>query len=177
MSRRHNKRRISWLIILFLIVVACVVIFFVWKAYLNVPGGDNGEGDGLGLLEHEEQEKEESTEEMEYDDKKVKQYEGGDPNSVDELSGVITYTGIIDGKLIIRTNIDQFLNSGECKLSLIDVDEIIFEDTVDIINSASTATCEGFDISMDKVSGDNLKIEIRIEAGNKVGLINGEVAL
>ena len=160
-----------------MVALVCGVTFFVWKNYQNEPKDEKDKDKGQELLIQSEQKDDEEVDDEQYDDGKSKQYEGDNPNDAYELSGVVTYAGTTDDKLIIRANIDQFLSDGMCKLSLLKGDEVVYKESVGIISSASTATCEGFDVLMNKISGDELKIVIEIESGDKTGTIEGEVVL
>ncbi|MBR3172519.1 hypothetical protein IKF21_01195 [Candidatus Saccharibacteria bacterium] len=102
------------------------------------------------------------------------QHEGGDPNTAEELSGIITYTGINEGILTIRTSIDQYLIDGTCDLTLMQGGTIIYSDTTNIVGDVSTATCQGFDIGAAGLGGGNIEIIINLNADGKRGTIRGE---
>jgi hypothetical protein len=115
---------------------------------------------------------------IEEDDKKVKQYEGENPNKTKELSGVITFAGVVDEKVIIRANIDQYLNEGICKLNLIGNGGVVaYEDSANVISSASTATCEGFDMPLNRINDGDYRIVIEIKANKKTGTIEGTLEI
>lgn len=109
------------------------------------------------------------------DSKNFRQYEGPDPNSLEELTGNISYKGIIDNQLIIRVNIDQF-TSGNCDLILTAGDQTITRHT-GIINNASTSTCNGFDIPASEISSGTWQIRIDLSSNDKKGTITGEISL
>lgn len=73
------------------------------------------------------------------------QYEGSNPNSEEHLTGAITYKAVSDGQLILRTSIDQTLNSGTCSLSLVNQQKTVNK-TATIIPNPASSTCEGFNI-------------------------------
>ncbi|MBR3115943.1 hypothetical protein IKF30_01825 [Candidatus Saccharibacteria bacterium] len=179
MSRRRSKKWISRLIIFVLLIVACIIIYLVWDNYFDDKKDEGGEGEPeLSIQEGGGNATEDSEDDtQEEDDKKVKQYEGGDPNNAEELSGAVTYAGVVGDVVMIRMNIDQYLGEGQCKLSLLNNATVAYEDTASIVSSASTATCDGFDVPVSKLSGGNYDIVIKIEASDKTGSITGEVAL
>ena len=176
-KRRRSKRWISWLIFLVLLIVAGVVCYLVWNNYFN----DNKK-DGQGGAEISEEAEEgnnivKSDGIDEDDEKKVKQYEGNDPNEAGELSGVVTYANVMDDKVTIRVNIDQYLSDGSCELSLMSGDFVAYEETTKIVSAASTSTCEGFDISLSKIGRGAFSIIIKLSADNKTGVVKGEVSI
>ena len=108
----------------------------------------------------------------------VVQYEGENPNSATDLTGVVTYAGLVGDKLTIRVNINQYLSGGSCALRLLYEDDInVYSETVNIVNSASTSTCEGFDVPRTGLAGGKYSIIINLASDGKTGVINGEVNL
>lgn len=184
--RRRSKKWIWWVLFLLLLILAGVVCYFVWDNYFN---DKKSEGD-IGVVEAIEEKREEMMLEAEKnevldddgnevkdDEKKVVQYEGDDPNRADGLSGAVTYAGINSEKLMIRVNIDQYLQNGNCRLILMRDEASVYEDDVNIVESASTATCEGFDVPISGFSSANYVIEILLSSGEKSGIIRGEVEI
>ena len=178
-KRKRNKRWVSRLLILVLFVAAGVVLYLVWDTYFN----DNRLRDGR-LYEQttkedrgidEEKIEEDRIEASENDEKRVVQYEGDYPNLKEELSGSVTYAGRIDDRIVIRVNIDQYLNEGKCDLHLVSDGIEEYNDTVGIIGSASTATCEGFDVPIAGMGSGRYDIIINMSSGDKKGVIRGEV--
>lgn len=171
--RRKNGKKLGLLLFLVLLIVAGVVWYFVWSGYFkedkeedettevveNKPNEDEGGKGSFGVTEEIEKEP-------------VVQYEGEDPNESEELTGVVTYAGVAGGKLMIRVNIDQYLEDGSCELSLIQ-GGVKYSDSAKI-NSVTTATCEGFDVPVSELSGGNYQIVIKISAEGKTGTISGE---
>lgn len=155
-------------------------------------GGQENNGNDMSLEETKEEatgtakdtnvvaDDERSEDEMEEEmmrDKNVVQYEGDNPNKADSLSGVITYAGVNDGKLVIRVNIDQYLSGGKCELTLLRDGADIYDNVTNIVANASTATCEGFDIPVSEIGGGNVGINIKLSADGREGLIRGEVKI
>ena len=90
------------------------------------------------------------------------------------LRGVISYTGVTGENLMIRVNIDQYLANGECRLSLIRDESVIYNTVVEIESSVATSTCSGFNVPVAKLGSGSLKIKIELKFGEKSGTIEGE---
>ncbi len=117
------------------------------------------------------------TEEAEESDGKTPvQYDGDNANTSESLTGVITYAAMSGDKLIVRTNIDQYLGSGTCTLTVSD-DSHSLTRTAAIIPEASTSTCEGFDIPSSELAdfSGQLILTITLESANRTGSLTAEV--
>lgn len=182
MTRRRNRRGkwISWVLLIFLIV-ASVICYFVWDSYLNNKAKDDTRVEQKFVeIKNDSEEKSNTAEEVsvnneERDDKKVIQYEGLDPNTSDYLSGSVTYAGVLNDKIVIRVNIDQYLSNGDCVLKILSNGNEIYSEKTNIINSASTATCEGFDIPFSNIGTGNYEIEIKMFSDDKSGIIRSRI--
>lgn len=181
-KRKRSKKWLRWVIILVLLVMAGIVGFLIWDNSRKDNNSDN-EMNNSSATQTEEKKSEETEkvqneeEEDEADDKKVVQYEGEDPNLKDELSGVVTYAGVNGDKLAIRVNIDQYIEDGTCKLILERNGTSIYSAEAGIVGSASTATCEGFDVLVGGLGNGKTTIIIKINSNGKTGEITGEVEL
>ena len=173
-KQKKNKKWLFWVIIVLLFVVAAVVCYFVWNGYFKKKEEIKPAEEQSLVEKKKESEVKEAQGVIEKEKKKVVQYEGEDPNEGGDLTGVVTYAGVNGGNLMIRVNIDQYLNGGSCELSLMQ-DSVVYSDTVNIVSSAATATCEGFNVPINGLEKGNYKIVIKISSGGKVGTINGEV--
>ena len=157
-------------------------MFLVWDNYFNDKKEDKKEEQGTEQVEKKEAaEKTETGEKDEaekaVEEKKVNQYEGDDPNEAEELSGVVTYAGVSGGNLMIRVNIDQYLESGTCNLGLRRAGANIYSAEASIVGGPATATCEGFDIPVEGLGSGNTMIVIYLNGSGKTGEITGEVTL
>ena len=178
--RRRNKKWLKAILFLILIIVAGVICFLVWDSYFK---DDNSEVESEVIEQpiveqgktEAESEVEESVEVVEKEE--VLQYDGADPNESVDLTGVITYTNVANGVLTIRVNIDQYISSGSCELALVRGGAEIYSETVQMIDSASTSTCKGFDVSTDGLGSGSTSIIINLSGDNKNGVISGEVVL
>lgn len=110
------------------------------------------------------------------DGKTPAQYDGADPNQGEALTGSITAARFDGDKLIVRLNIDQYLSSGTCELALSDGTNQL-QKSANLVPSAATSTCEGFDVASSELSNFSrpLNININLTSGNKTGLITGVV--
>lgn len=170
--KKSNKKWIFWVLMIVLFVVAAVVCYLVWDGYFKNKEDKPVEEQ---VLMEENKEEDSSEDEMIVEKEKVVQYEGEDPNEKEGLTGAVTYAGVSGDNLMIRVNIDQYVVDGECKLSLWRDGALAYDDAAAITTAAATATCEGFNVSLDGLSGGNYKIVIKISSGDKAGTINGEV--
>lgn len=179
--RRKSKKWITWLVFLVLIIVAGVVCYFVWEKYFKEEDELKQENNTSVVVEESKNEKQEPknrdnvSEEVMEEEKKVVQYDGADPNKSNDLTGVITYAGVSGANLVVRVNIDQYLSDGSCNLSLLSNGNAVYGDTTKIVASASTATCEGFDVPVSEIGPGSYGIVINLSSGDKIGVIKGEV--
>lgn len=104
------------------------------------------------------------------------QYDGEDPNSLEEITGYISYSAVNQDHLSIRLTINQFLTSGTCNLTMTSGSSTVTK-SAEVIGNASTATCQGFDIPLSELPSDNWNISIKITSGDKTGTITGDTTL
>ena len=179
-KRKRKNKWISWLILLVLIIVAGVIVFLVWDNYFNNEKNNRNE-QGVEQKkdkESDENEKDRGTGSSENIEKeKVQQYDGEDPNKAETLSGAVTYAGVSGDNLMIRVNIDQYLESGECRLTLVRSGATIYNSIANVVGNVSTATCEGFDVPVSKLGGGVVDIIININSGERSGTVHGEVKI
>lgn len=181
MTSRKRKNWLKYIIIVIFLAVLCGGGFMIWKSFkteeLKVDPG-TAEPVVTPVIVPESDDKKEETGTVEKKvEKKVEQFDGGDPNDREELTGVITYVGVSGGNLVIRVNVDQYLTSGTCKLKLTGNGGAVYEETVEVIDSAATATCKGFNVATSKLPGGKVNISILVTSGEKTGTIEGEVSL
>ena len=173
-KRKRNKKWIYWLVVLVLFVLAGTVVYYVWDSYFR----DKSEQSSEQRTEQVEEKKTEEIDEKEdgnvVEKKKVEQYDGEDPNMADDLSGVVTYAGVSGDKLMVRLNIDQYLDSGSCELVLEKDSSVVYNSVANVISNVSTATCEGFDVPISEIGTGHYVINVNVSAGEKSGIIRGE---
>lgn len=182
-QRKNYNKWLYWAIGLVVVLVVVVVVCLVVN---NASQKKENEEVETSKVEEKKEPESKKTEEVNQDtsvadkvieEKKVPQYEGDDPNTTEELTGVITYAGVNGDKLMIRVNIDQFLDSGECGLGLRQAGMNVYNTSARVVSNASTATCEGFDVPLSQVGTGSTHIIITVKAGEKTGTIEGEVTI
>lgn len=176
--RRRSKKWIYWLFFLVLLIGAVLVCSMVYKDYFSDKPEEGAESKVEVKDDEEKEEGEQDTVAGEAEvvkKEEVVQYDGDNPNELEELTGAITYAGANGNKLMIRVNIDQYLTDGVCNLSLRENGALIFSDSVGLDSSASTTTCMGFDIPLSITGGGNFQITINVNGDGKNGTIMGEV--
>ena len=179
MAKKHKKSKkwISWLVMLILFVAAAVVTYLVWDAYFRNKEDDRSEIDNEQTEIVDSQTAEEAEVEEVTEKPKIVQYDGDDPNSAEELSGAVTYAGVVGDNLMVRVNIDQYLEEGTCELNLLRNGATIYNSAVGIVGNVATATCEGFDVPVVEVGGGEVEIVINLNSGDKNGVIYGETSV
>ena len=182
--RKRSKKWLYWLIFLILLIGAIVMVVLVRDSLF---GEDKKENATTGTEEvasaAENDTRKNNTSEKEAEDEVVAQvvkdevvsYDGDNPNIDNSLTGAVTYAGKVDDKFMIRVNIDQFLSGGSCELVLEKDGVLVHEEATQIVDSAATATCEGFDVT--GAASGNYKITIKLISGEKQGVIKGEASI
>ncbi|MBR3248584.1 hypothetical protein IKF89_00960 [Candidatus Saccharibacteria bacterium] len=177
---RKRNRKWLWISLGVILVGAAVIIgVVIWQ---NNNGG--GKNDEAVMPEAEKQEtaQTEATIDAEVvnaqgEKQKVVQYEGEDPNTLEELTGVVTYAGVNGENLMVRVSIDQYLTEGSCELTLTRGGATIYNSIADIVGDVATATCKGFDIPVAELGGGEVQININLKADGKSGEIRGEASI
>lgn len=181
-QRRRSKKWIFKLVFLALLVVTGVVVYLVKESYFT-DGGEEEDAPQPVVVEEKLEVKDTGEEvaakpeETVVEKEKVIQYEGEDPNTAEELTGVVTYAGVTGDKLLIRVNIDQYVAEGSCTLKLVSDGETVYSDETEIEAWSMTSTCKGFDVPLVEIGGEGIDIEIKLEADEKMGIIRGEAEL
>lgn len=179
-TRRNNRKWLWWgmvILVLALIVVGVVVIIKNNTKDSDAPRNGQSQSGTRPTEEKEEKKSEESKEEPAAKKEEVKQYDGDDPNKAEDLTGVISYAGVSGSNLLVRVNIDQYVSTGNCKLTLTRDNTAIYNTVVAIESSVSTSTCDGFSIPVAELGSGKLTIEVVLESGGKYGKIVGETTI
>ena len=173
-KQKKNKKWLYWLLMLVLFVTAAVVVYLVWNTYFRDKDEGQNSGVTVETVEIQKQEELQNQEEAGIPNKpKVVQYDGEDPNDAEELSGVITYAGFSGDRLMVRVNIDQYVDDGECRLDLMRGGVLVHEEVTGMVGNASTASCDGFDVPIDVIGEGAVEIEIHLNSKGKTGVIRG----
>lgn len=108
----------------------------------------------------------------------VDQYEGTNPNTLDDLTGSLTHVASDGTNLVIRVNIDQALTEGNCQLSLTSGDNLYSANAFIFSTGSIYSSCEGFDVPLSELAASNVwAIKINLTSGDKTGVITGEARL
>lgn len=182
MTKRKRKNIANYIAVL---VVAGVLVGASCIIWMNVSREEKTEAtseestvEKIEVKTKDEVEvKPEDTQKEDFVKEKVQQYDGADPNEGEKLTGAITYAGVNDGTLMIRVNIDQYLANGKCRLELSRDSKVLYGEEVDIVDSAATATCKGFNVATDGLGNGKTNISVIVTTDGKTGTISGEVNL
>ncbi len=103
---------------------------------------------------------------------KVVQYEGEDPNDLEELTGSIPYKGIDTGILTVNVTIDQYLTSeGSCELILTNDNGEKYTANSRAVADITSSICESFNVPVEDLTEGHWNIEVLVKAEDKKGTI------
>ena len=111
------------------------------------------------------------------DQKVIMQYEGENPNNLDHLTGLITYTEVKYGALMAMVSIDQYLGSGTCEANLKIGDQVVAGIEQPIEADASTSHCGPIAIDLTGVGSGKYQLEVTLMSGGKTGTITSNVEI
>ncbi|MBQ3293089.1 hypothetical protein IJG93_02165 [Candidatus Saccharibacteria bacterium] len=181
-GRKREFRWVKWLIFLVLFVAAVTVVILVKNSLNDKTENNTEQTTNESKMEGKKSEKTESdpsdsSEEASKQTEKAPQYEGESPNESETLTGLISYADVVDNELVIRVNIDQFLQSGSCNLVMSRNGVTYYSKSVSIQESVTTSTCDGYKIPVSELSEGDFQVEINLESDGKSGKITGRVRL
>ncbi len=113
-------------------------------------------------------------------DQRPPQYEGEDPNTLDELTGRIAYRSIDydNGIMTVMLSIDQYLSAGgECNLQLVTDDQTAYSTTLPATADVTTSVCGPFEIPITDLASGLYQLEIKISGDGKTGTVQDEIQL
>ena len=182
-QRKQNKSKkwLFWVLIVILLVAVGAGTYLVWNLYSK----NQETTEKMEAAEEKTETNEEEGENSEVIDeaegavpeKKVRLYEGEDPNKTAELTGVITGTNIVNENLMIWTNIDQFLSSGRCELVVSQDGRKVYGKTTNIVADVATSYCEDLSVPVAEIGSGTYQILVNLSSGEKTGVINGEATI
>ena len=176
-KRRRDFRWVKWLFFLVLIVAAVVVIILVKNNYFDKKETSRTANTSKVEDKKSEEADENKKEEESKPEEKAPQYDGESPNKSETLTGLITYADVVNDELVIRVNIDQFLQSGTCNLTMSRNGVTYYSKSVGIQESVTTSTCDGYKIPVVELSRGDFSVEIGLESDDKSGKITGRVKI
>lgn len=180
-KRKRNFRWVKWLLFLALIAGAVAIVILVKNNFDKKPETNGGQTTNVGKPEEKKEGKtsteNKASEETPKSEEKAPQYEGESPNKSETLTGLITYADVVNDELVIRVNIDQFLQSGNCNLTMSRNGITYYTQSVGIQESVTTSTCDGYKIPVSEISKGDFSVEIDLESEGKSGKITGRVRI
>ena len=172
---KQKKKRFILVVLIFIIVVAGGLL-----AYFAINNNDLSDGDNKNPSTEQNKDTEIGNdigdEKNNDNEKPVNDPQNGTSDSSPKINGVITSANVSGNTLAIRTQIDELLSDGTCLLTLSNGANLVTK-TSDIINSATTSSCYGFDIPTSELTKGLWQINITIKSGDRTGIIKGEVRL
>ena len=182
-KRKRNFRWVKWLIFLVLIAGAITVAILVKNNFDNNKTDNNKQSTDTSKTEEKKSEEksennsDEKNEKSQKSEEKVPQYDGESPNKSETLTGLITYADVVNDELVIRVNIDQFLQSGNCNLMMSRNGVTHYSQSVGIQESVTTSTCDGYKIPVSELPKGDFVVEINLDSEGKSGKITGRVRI
>jgi len=174
-TQSRNKKRTILLVVIILVITVIVtgslIHVFVYKDELfkNQPTDNSTIDKTDNASDNDKKPKNNS-------DEKPTDNQNHNDVQKETISGYITSKDVSGGTLILRTQINELLGSGTCNLRLTKGHSVITR-TAQVIDSASTSTCYGFDIPVSELSSGVWEIEVHITSGSEYGLIKDEVTI
>lgn len=170
---------VSFLIVLVVAVAVTLIIFMsINRAQETLPEPEKPSPATSAITPPSEEE-----EQPPEPEDKVSQYEGEDPNLLDELTGRIAYKGVNREPnyqtLTVSASIDQYLHSdGTCTLSIKTPDNTeIYSAVLPAQPDVTTSACGPFEVNIADFSPGAYQIEITVSGDSKAGLITDTVQL
>ena len=182
---RRKKRKSGKIIFGILIIAALAVTAFVVYEYFLKPKTENQPAENVvtpTVLNPEPNTptdggKGSENPEVITGKEPVVQYDGDNPNNSNDLTGAITYAGTTANNIIIRVNIDQYVDGGTCVLKILNGSSVVYQTTASLIADVSTSTCDGFNLPRSVVDSGDFALSIELSSGGKTGVINGGISL
>lgn len=180
-QRKRSFRWVKWLVFLVLIAGAITVVILVKNNFDNKAENNQRSENTSEIEDQESKEKSENSsnngEKASEQEQKAPQYEGESPNKSETLTGLITYADVVNDELVMRVNIDQFLQSGNCDLTMSRNGVTYYTQSVAIQESVTTSTCDGYKIPVSELSKGDFTVEIDLDSDGKSGKIVGKVRI
>lgn len=110
---------------------------------------------------------------------KTTQYEGEDPNTLEQLTGYLARKGVDDDVLTLVAVIDQYLHTpGSCTITLKNsAGQVVYKASSDAVADVTASVCDAFEIPTTNLANGAYQIEIELSGDNKYGVITDEVTL
>lgn len=165
-------RRPITIIICLILIIALVVIIFLLCRSAQTTADDSTPVDESQVTDASTIDLDDPVNAENPPDKSI-QYEGENPNQLDELTGSITRRSISRGTLTVVASIDQYLSSdSSCRLVLKDASgtEVSNVYSLPVEAEATSSACGPFTVPVSQLSG-TYTIDITIVSPDKSGHI------
>lgn len=181
-GRHHNSRRAAAIIISVLVIAGgvfaflCIVKPFDKKtdndANVSQKSDDAGKSSGsVDPLGEQSKKKEEHEKEKGI----IPQNAGEDPNTLENITGIISHAGVDGGVLTVHIMLDQALgNAGTCNVTLTNAAGAAVSGSVQTEAGPSATFCV-YSVSVSSLSSGHWQITAKVTADKKEGIISGEV--
>lgn len=179
-SARSHSWVLALVILLIIIAVVTVVICVVkpWSTTSDSSTPTTSQQPEDSSTSDSDSSTDDSTtpEDSESPENKVPQYEGENPNDLEELTGVIISKYIENGVLTVMATINQYLHqTGTCVITLTGQNyHNSYTASSDAHADITTSYCENFEIPVSELTPDTYSIEIKLTGDGKTGTIRGE---
>lgn len=169
------RRPITIIIAIILMIGIVIAVIFLLRAIHPVDSADSSEtGDTT------------STPRVDFDDPKnaenppdkAIQYEGEDPNDLEELTGSITLRSISNGRLTVVASIDQYLTSNStCRLILKSSSgaEVASTAPISVDTEATSSACGPLVTSVSQLAAGEYTIDVVVTSPDKSGHITTNI--
>lgn len=180
LARPIKEKHSHFFLILFLILI--VVAAVVYGVLILKPRGTKSAEDNQDNTSKTEQEdnkedgkkpeEDQKTEEVKPESEKNNlQYEGKDPNSYENLTGIINFASISNGALTVHVSIGQAV-SGTCDYSVTSPSGAVTNNTVNITLGPTSSSCSFTTPATEK---GTYIISVTASSDNKRGSFTAEV--
>ena len=168
-QQKTNQKKTAIIVSIIILLIASLVIgYYVWFRPDQKNDITNDSIDTNSTTNNEKTDQSTHNREAEKDPVQ------NDSDTIDQtsLSGYITAKNIVNENLQIRLQIEQYLTSGTCKITIGN-----YSEQVNVISNPSSSTCSGWDIPINKLRKGTQNIIIEIISGDNTLTISDEVTI
>lgn len=174
----ENKKNKKITLILCLMLVLCAAglgLFIFLNTAQNVPPKGSISDREIGDIDYSVPREDEATTPTTEQQKPDESTTTTKP-SAEPIRLIISAKNQTESTLQVRTLIQELLVDGSCRLTLTK-DNISFEKVATLFTSASSSTCQGFDVPLTELSSGLWKMNIVVTSGERSGTISTEVEI
>ena len=175
MKKNTRARKRMWIILSIITVIVIVAGFLVF-VLLNKQGVfDNNQSQQDSGLNNSSNNND-SNNMYDENEKHINDPQTKPENQSSQINGFITSKNVLENYLMLRIQINELLPEGNCLLELSGNGNLVTK-TSEIINSATSSSCYGFDIPLSELSNGIWQVKITIKSGDRIGIISGDVTI